>query len=285
MIRSIHSTHRWQQAALCLLALLLAACASGPAPDPATQRFESALRAGSEKFAAGDLQQAATAFEQAERVAALYDRRALRVQALFAIGAVALTREQDQAALQAYGLALSEAHGLADAHSEAVARAGVAEVQRRSGALAAALQGFDLALAPDALRAGSPERMQAAMGRALVWSANGKTQAALAELQALEAQARVAASPLLASVLANQAAVLRDSADAAAAIAKAEEALDLDRRQSNPFAVAADLELLGKLYRASGRNADAQVSLERALRVVQATGQSVAVERLKQLLR
>lgn len=285
MNRIVRTTQFLQQGVTALFVLLLTACAGVPVPDLATQRFENALRNGSEKFASGDLQQAANAFEQAERVATLYDRRALRVQALFAIGAVAATREQHQAALLAYGQALSEAHGLADAHSEAVARAGIADVQRHSGELDAALQGFELALAPDALRPGSPERMQATMGHALVWSAMGKTQAALDALKVLEAQARTVASPLLSSVLANQAAVFRASGDMASAIAKGEEALELDRRQSNLFALAADLELLGKLYRVSGRSFEAQISLERALLIVQVTGQDVAVDRLKQLMK
>lgn len=285
MNRIVRTTQFLQQGVTALFVLLLTACAGVPVPDLATQRFENALRNGSEKFASGDLQQAANAFEQAERVATLYDRRALRVQALFAIGAVAATREQHQAALLAYGQALSEAHGLADAHSEAVARAGIADVQRHSGELDAALQGFELALAPDALRPGSPERMQATMGHALVWSAMGKTQAALDALKVLEAQARTVASPLLSSVLANQAAVFRASGDMASDIAKGEEALELDRRQSNLFALAADLELLGKLYRVSGRSFEAQISLERALLIVQVTGQDVAVDRLKQLMK
>jgi tetratricopeptide (TPR) repeat protein len=249
--------------------------------DLPVQRFEAAYRSGSEKFAAGELPQAAVAFEQAERVAALYDRRKLRVQALFALGAVAATREQDVAAQQAYALALTEAQGLADAHSQAIARAGVADAARRSGDLAAAMQDYDRALLDDALPPGSAERMQARMGRALVWSATGKAQAALAELQALEAQARAAASPVLASVLANQAAVLRDSGDLRAATTKAEEALALDRLLSSPFALAADLELLGTLYQQSGKNGEARASWERALRIAHSTGQTRCAERLQ----
>ena len=267
------------------LAICLTACASAPTPDLALQRFEAAYRAGSEKFAAGELAQAAAAFAQAERVAALYDRRNLRTKALFAIGAVAATREQDLAAQQAYAMALGEALELADGHSAAVARAGLADAARRTGDLAGALQDYELALVPDALAPGSDERLQARLGRALVWSASGQAQAALGELQALEAQARAAASPVLASVLANQAALLRDGGELAAATAKAEQALALDRRRASPFALAADLELLATLYRQSGRNAEAQASLERALRIVQATGQSRVVERLQRLLR
>jgi tetratricopeptide (TPR) repeat protein len=267
------------------LAALLTACASGPAPDLPLQRFDAAYRAGSEKFAAGELAPAAAAFAQAERVAALYDRRNLRTKALFAIGAVAATREQDPAAQQAYTLALTEAQGLSDAYSEAVARAGLADAARRAGDLPGALQQYDLALGSDALAPGSAERLQVRMGRALVWSASGQAAAARGELQALEAAARAAASPVLASVLANQAALLRDGGELPAATAKAEEALALDRRQASPFALAADLELLATLYRQSGRNAEAQASLERALRIVQATGQSRAMERLQRLLR
>jgi tetratricopeptide (TPR) repeat protein len=271
----------------CAVALtaVLTACASAPAPDSPVQRFDAAYRTGSEKFAAGELVQAAAAFAQAERMAALYDRRSLRIKALFAIGAVAATREQDLAAQQAYALALTEAQGLADAHSQAVARAGLADVARRAGDLPAAQQDYDRALVDDALPPGSAERLQTRMGRALVWHATGQTAQALAELQTLEAQARAAASPVLASVLANQAAVLRDRGDLRAATAKAEEALAWDQRLSSPFALAADLELLGTLYRQSSRSTEAQASLERALRIVQATGQTHSAERLQRLLR
>jgi tetratricopeptide (TPR) repeat protein len=276
----LHVRLRW--ALPCVLVLLLG-CASAPATDIATQRFDAAFRTGSERFAAGDLQQAAAAFEQAERMAALYDRRALRIQALFSLGAVAAVREQDQAALQAYGQAQVEAHGLGDVHSEAVARAGLAEQQRRAGDNGVALQGFELALAADALRPESVERLQARMGRALVWNATGMAPAARDELQLLEAQARASSSALLPAVLANQAVVLRDSGDVPAAIAKAQEALELDRRLSSPFALAADLEMLGTLYRARGNNAEAQASFARALRIVQSTGQARSVKRLQQL--
>jgi tetratricopeptide (TPR) repeat protein len=274
--------HSLQALLACLLSAL-AACASGPAPDLPVRRFDAAFTTGSEKFAAGELAQAAAAFAQAERLAALYDRRALRIKALFSLGAIAVTREQDEVALQAYGQALTEAQGLADAHSAAVARAAVADIQRRAGDYARALQGFDLALAADALRADSPERLQAGMGRALVWSATGNGPLAWAALQALEAQARARASALLPGVLANQASVLRDSGDLPAAIAKAEEALALDQHGASPFALAADLELLGTLYRASGRVAEAQASFARALRIVQTTGQERSVKRLQQL--
>ena len=281
LTNTLHTRLRWALPGV--LALLLG-CASTPAPDIATQRFDAAFRTGSEKFAAGDLPQAAAAFAQAERMAALYDRRALRLQALFSIGAVAATREDGAAALQAYSQAQAEARGLADTHSQAVARAGVAELQRRAGDYAAALQGFDWALAPDALRPNSPERLQARMGRALVWNATGMAPAARDELLALEAQARASGSTLLPAVLANQAVLLRDAGAVPAAIAKAEEALERDRRLSSPYALAADLELLGKLYLLSGKNAEARVNLERALRMVQATGQMRTVERLRQLL-
>jgi tetratricopeptide (TPR) repeat protein len=264
---------------------LLTACAHAPAPDLPLQRFDAAYRTGSEKFAAGELAQAAAAFAQAERMAALYDRRSLRIKALFAIGAVAATREQDLAAQQAYAQALTEAQGLADAHSQAVARAGLADAARRAGDLPAALQDYDRALVDDALQPGSVERLQARMGRALVWHASGQTAAARAELHALEAQARAATSPVLASVLANQAAVLRDSGDLRAATTQAEEALAWDQRWSSPYALAADLELLGTLYRQGGRSAEAQTSLERALRIVQTTGQTHSAERLQRLLR
>jgi tetratricopeptide (TPR) repeat protein len=264
-----------------VLALLLG-CASAPVVDIATQRFDAAFRAGSEKFAAGDLKQAAVAFKQAESMAALYDRRELRLRALFSLGAVAATQEDDLAALQAYTLALAEAHGLADAHSEAVARAGVAEAQRRAADYTDALQNFDLALAPDALRQGSPERQQARMGRALVWNATGRA-AAMDELQALEAQVRAGNSGLLSAVLANQAVLLRDTGSVPTAIAKAEEALELDRRQSSPYALAADLELLGTLYHLSGQHAEALASVARALRIVHSTGQLRSAQRLQQL--
>jgi tetratricopeptide (TPR) repeat protein len=271
---------------LCVVALsaLLAACATAPALDFPVQRFATAYRSGSEQFAAGELTQAAAAFDQAERVAALYDRRSLRIQALFALGSVAATREQDQAAHQAYALALSEAEGLADAHSAAVARAGLADAARRTGDLPAALQHYQRALAADVLQPDSAEYLQARMGRALVWHASGQAQAALDELQTLEAQARALASPVLASVLANQAAVLRDRGEVRVATTKAEEALQRDRQGSSPFALAADLELLGTLYRDRGKTAEARDSLERALRMVQATGQARAVERLQRLL-
>jgi tetratricopeptide (TPR) repeat protein len=164
-----------------------------------------------------------------------------------------------------------------------VAGVGIAEVLRRAGDYVGALQGFDQALAADALRPGSAERLQARMGRALAWSATGKTQAALDELQTLEAQARGEIPALLPAVLANQAVVLRDSGAVPAAIAKAEQALALDQRNSSPFALAADLELLGKLYHLNGQNAQAQASLARALRIVLSTGQTRSVKRLQQL--
>ena len=282
---TLHTPSVWRNA-LCAtsMALALLGCASGPRPELPVQRFDDALRHASEKFAAGDLPKAAAAFAQAERIAALYDRRALRTQALLSMGAVAALREQDAEALQAYTQALNEAQGLSDTHAAGVARAGVADAQRRMGDLAAAAQSYGLALQPTALPAGSVEQLQARMGQALVWHAQGERSAARDALQALETQARASASPVLAGVLANQASLLRDQADIPAAIAKAQEALALDRLASNPMALAADLELLGQLQLAAQAPAEAQDSWERALRIVQTTGQGKAAQRLQQRL-
>ena len=63
-----------------------------------------------------------------------------------------------------------------------------------------------------------------------------------------------------------------------------EEALALDRAAANPYALAADLELLGRLYAASGRGTEARSSWERALRIVQTTGQVGAAARLQAVL-
>ena len=263
------------------LALALSACASRPVPELAVQRYESAVRSGNDKLAAGDLPQAAGAFAQAEQVASLYDRRALRMQALFALGAVAALAEQDEASKQAYARALAEAQALDDAHGRGVAWAGLADAMRRSGDNEGALQHYALALAPQTLRADSAERLQARMGLALVWHAKGDTPAALDALGALESQARAGSSPLLPGVLVNQAAVLRDTGDARSAIAKAEEALAMDRRQANPAVLAKDLELLGNLYQANQSAVQARDSWERALRIAQATGQAKLQSRLK----
>jgi tetratricopeptide (TPR) repeat protein len=266
------------------LALVLSACASRPVPELAVQRYESAVRSGNDKLAAGDLPQATAAFAQAEQVATLYDRRALRMHALFALGAVAALAEQDEVSRQAYAQALAEAQALDDAHGRGVAWAGLADSMRRTGDNDGASQHYALALAPQALRADSAERLQARMGLALVWHAKGDTLAALDALGALEAQARAASSPLLPGVLVNQAVVLRDKGDARSALAKAQEALALDRRQANPAVLAKDLELLGGLYAANQSAALARDSWERALRIAQATGQAKLQVRLKQAL-
>jgi tetratricopeptide (TPR) repeat protein len=266
------------------LALALSACASRPVPELAVQRYESAVRNGNDKLAAGDLPQATAAFAQAEQVATLYDRRALRMQALFALGAVAALAEQDEASRQAYAQALAEAQALNDAHGRGVAWAGLADTMRRAGDREGALQLYSLALAPQALRADSAERLQARMGLALVWHAQGDTPAALDALGTLEAQARAASSPLLPGVLVNQAVVLRYKGDVHTALAKAQEALALDRLQANPAVLAKDLELLGGLYAANQSAALARDSWERALRIAQATGQSKLQARLKQAL-
>jgi len=283
------SQHYWGVKPLMALGLacavtLLGGCAGGAKVEVPVQRFEAAMQAGSDKYASGDLQLAATAFEQAERIAALYDRRALRVQALLASGAVFATREQEAEALLAYQRALAEAQSLADSHTVGVAWAGIADVQRRSGELTGALQSFEKALQPQALREGSTERMQARMGQALVWHAQGRSAAAREAFQGLEEQIRTAHPSLLSGVLANQAVVLRDAGEVAAAVAKAEEALALDRRAASPTALAADLELLGRLYLAAQRPADAKASWERAQRIVQTTGQAKAGKRLAALL-
>jgi tetratricopeptide (TPR) repeat protein len=278
----------------CVAAALLAlgGCAGNPAIDPTQQRFDASFKAGAEKLAAGDWQRAGVAFAQAERTAVLLDRRELRVRALFAIGAVAVIGEQDAAALQAYRQALAEADGLGDVHAAGVARAGMADALRRSGDNTAALQAYEIALSPPALRAGSVEHVQARMGRALVRNAQGQVAAASAELQELEALVRSGQSAgqgsalpgVLSSVLANQATLLSASGQTGPAIAKAEEALARDRGAAQPFALAQDLELLARLYRQAGKPAEARANAERALRVVQATGQSRAITRLQQLL-
>lgn len=282
----------WLYCCVTVILLALGGCASNPAIDPTQQRFEASFKAGAEKLASGDWQRAGLAFAQAERTAALLDRRELRLRALFAIGAVAVMGEQDAAALQAYKQALAEADGLGDAHAAGVARAGMADVWRRSGDNAAALRAYDLALSRQALRAGSLEHVQARMGRALVWNAQGQVAPATAELQELEDLARpgpiagqgTALSGVLSSVLANQATLLGASGQTGPAIAKAEEALARDRSAAQPFALAQDLELLARLYRQDGKAAEARAHAERALRAAQATGLSRAITRLQQLL-
>lgn len=265
-------------------ALVLVGCASRPAPEASVQRFDSAMRSGADKLTAGDLPQAATAFAKAEQVAMLYDRRDMRLQALFALGSVASLAEQDEVARQAYAQALAEAQALGDAHNMGVARAGLADGLRRAGDLDGATHQYTLALAPQSLRADSAERQQATMGWALVRHAKGETGAALEMLNALEAPARAAASPVLAAVLVNQAVVLRDQGDVQAALRKAQEALQLDRRQAYPALLAKDLELLGGLQRANQDEAAARDSWERALRIAQATGQTALHKRLTQAL-
>lgn len=264
--------------------LSLAACSSGPTLELPLQRFEAAYRYASDKFAAGDLGKAATAFAQAERIAALYDRRNLRTQALLSMGAVAATQEQDAQALQAYTRAVDEAQGLADVRLQSVALAGLADTLRRMGDLAAALHTYERALGPAVLQPGSAEQMQTLMGLALVWFAQGKSEQAWNTLGTLETQARAVSSPVLAGVLANQAVLLRERSDFQGAIGKAQEALELNRRASNPMALAADLELLGQLYVAVHQPQDAQTQWERALRIVQETGQNKAAQRLDGLL-
>jgi tetratricopeptide (TPR) repeat protein len=265
------------------LALLLG-CASRPVAEMPVQRFESALSRGAEKLAAGDLAQAATAFAQAEQVAALFDRRALRMQALFAMGSVAALAEQDTVALQTYTQALTEAQALGDAHSAGIAHAGMADALRHASDSDAALQHYTQALAPQGLRSDSTERLQARMGLALVWHAKGQTAAALDALGALESQLRASPNALLPGVLVNQAAVLQGTGEQAAALAKAQEALALDRRQANPAVLALDLELLGNLYQANQNTPQAKDSWARAQRIAQVTGQGKLLVRVQQAL-
>lgn len=270
--------------AVALVVLGISGCASGvPAPVP-VQRFDAAFHHASTLFAAGHLQKAADGFAQAERIASLYDRRALRVQALLSVGAVAATREDDALALQTYAQAATEAQGEGDSHALGVALAGQADALRRSGNPAAALPTYARALQPNSLRADSAERLQALIGQALVWHTQGQHTAAWDALTQLERQARNSASPVLAAVLANQAAMLRDQGLTDAALAKAQEALALDRAASNPMALAADLELLGSVHAAAKQTALARSHWERALRIVQDTGQSKAAQRLRRLL-
>ena len=61
--RALRAVPLW---ALSAALVLLLGCASAPATDVATQRFEAAFHAGRDKFAAGDLPAAATAFAQAD---------------------------------------------------------------------------------------------------------------------------------------------------------------------------------------------------------------------------
>ena len=284
----LHALFSWRTKLACggfaLVALGLSGCASGPALELPVQRFDAAYRGASAQFAAGNLPNAADGFAQAERLASLYDRRALRVQALLSIGAVAATREDDARALQAYTQAAEEAQGVRDAHALGVALAGKADALRRSGDGDAALQTYARALESAALREGSTERQQALMGQALVWHAQGQRTAAWDALAQLEGETRSSASPVLAGVLANQAVLLRDQGQPVAALAKAQEALALDRGASNPMAIAADLELLGRLHMAVQQPDHARSHWERALRIVQDTGQTKAAQRLLGLL-
>lgn len=271
-------------AALALAVVLaVGGCASGvPTPVP-VQRFDAAFHNASALFAAGKLQKAADGFAQAERIASLYDQRALRSQALLSLAAVAATREDDALALQTYAQASTEAQALGDAHTEGVALAGQANALRRSGQLDAAAQLYARALAPSALRAGT-ERLQALLGQALVWQAQGQAGAAWSALTQLEGQARSSASPVLAAVLANQAALLRDQGQPLAALPKAQEALALDRAAANAPAIAADLELLGSVHAAAQQAELARNHWERALRIVQDTGQAKAAQRIRSFL-
>jgi tetratricopeptide (TPR) repeat protein len=265
-------------------AVMLGGCASRAAQEVPVQRFESAMRSGVDKVAAGDLPQAATAFAKAEQLAVLYDRRELRLQALFVLGAVAALAEQDEMSRQAYAQALAEAQALGDAHSVGIARAGLADALRRAGDLDGALLQYTLALAPESLRADSVERLQARIGWALVRHAKGETSVALELLDALELQARASTSPVLPAVLVNQAVVLRDQGALQRAFDKVQEALLLDRRQANPALLAKDLELLGGIQQARQDGAAAKDSWERALRIAQATGQVKLGARMKQVL-
>lgn len=246
--RALQSAAKGTLRALTVIAwgVALSGCASAPPERLASAKFAEAMTEASQWFRTDALASAQRGFLNAQKIAELHDLRSQRVTALLARATVESALEQTKTAEVLYAEALRDAQSQGLGADVGVARAGLANAARARAELDLAWRLYQQALAPGYLTPGSQEYLQALSGQALVLLAQNQAAKARPLLETVWAAARGPHPGLLSGALANMAALLAAEGQLPDAIAKAQEALQLDRQTGPASAVRADLELLSR---------------------------------------
>jgi tetratricopeptide (TPR) repeat protein len=266
------------------LALALAAPLSGCSGPNASLKPTAAERLNGEgvrRLERGDADAAEETFRDALEEAALVDDLKGQAEAWNNLGALAMARGKPAEAVGCHETAieLHRARGVRDA-GEVRARANLGAALLALGKLSAAEAELKAAVSL-AIDLGEPSAaLLAKTGLASVALHNkdAARAAALAREAAAEA-ARANSSSALASALAVEGAALAALGDLAAARARFEDALAIDRRREAPHAVAADLRALAAVAERQGDLAAASSYLARSARIARWTGDLATAER------
>lgn len=238
-------------AAFILLAILLAACAGAPKPNPVAQRAEMEMRHGAQAYARGELGAARRAYETATRIYESVADANGRARARLNLARIEVASGHTASALAALEALLAESGGMAPelailAHGRAAAMALSLGRHELAGQLlqAARTSCAGICLEHVALEVIEARRLLAA----------GQTEAALARADASLAGLRDDST--------DRADVLRIRGEALIALARAADAagslrtaLNLDQARGQADAVAADLALLARAHAALGDTA------------------------------
>lgn len=268
---------------------LLTSCGSVPVLPKQVQEYQRHSSVGFEKFQAGQIGEARSAFNRAVARAELDDDAALIAAALLSLGATELLLDNNESAGRSYARASREARLAGNPAYDWQAISGLAEATRRLGQPAKALELF--AARPDTGKAlTDPVRIPAEVARARALADSGQSESALQLLATLESAARALPSPhpALALCFHAKATVLLGAGRSTDALPPARAALELDRQLHHPPSVADDHRLLARIALAQTNTPDAtdiaKQHLERALAIYRNTGQAGrAAETLKAL--
>jgi len=285
----IISRHAALGIAAALTLALLAGCGSAPVVPKQVQEYQRHSSVGFEKYQAGQIGEARNAFSRALARAELDDDAALIASALLSLGATELLLDNNESAGRAYARASREAKLAGNPAYDWQAISGLAEVTRRLGQPAKALELF--AARPEAGKGlTDPLRIPAEVSRARALADSGQTDAALQLLAALETSARTLPQPhpALALCLHAQATVLLGAGRPAEALAPARSALEIDRQLHHPPSVADDHRLLARIVLAQKSTPEdqnvAKQHLERALAIYANTGQALRAAEVRKAL-
>lgn len=271
-------------AACCGGALLLAIAQGACGGEIVSRKPSSAERLNGEgvrRLERGDAKGAEETFRDALEEAALVDDLQGQAEAWNNLGALAMARGRAEEALGYHRTALhlhrargardlGEVRSRANAGSALLALGRVAEAEIE---LAAAV-----ALAAQLGQADSALLSQVGLASVALHKREPARAATLAKAAA--ARARSAADfGALAGALAVEGAALDALGDSAAARARFEEALELDRRREAPFAVASDLRALSRIAERTGDLAAASSYLARSARIARWMGDYDRAER------
>jgi len=252
---------------LVLTILICSACATGPAPQRASEQTRNSiyyLNQGTELFARGCYGRAMDYFQDAHQLFSAADDRAGVIQALNSIGDTYFRLDDLESALRVYGDAIALAQ--AEAHHPGLVRA----LSNQAAALMNLNRGREAALALDqAADLGKTNGEQALYlkTRALWCIHEGQRDQALSFLEAALKACDTNGEDSRSSIYFAMGHLLMQNDQPEQARSRFDQALALDREKHVPYDIARDLEAIGMTYAAVEDHHHAVDHLKRSAKI------------------